>query len=218
MIENISILCSKIDNIILYKWQLFLLKATTIKCKINNLVSYYNTGADAIQKAPIVDFNTGIKCVRVGDFTNNREFEDWGYSDAKNDVFEQYKLKKGDILITRTASIGLVKYVNEDINSIYNNGIIRLRANDKIFPELLYMILTSDIFSNYIKGIEGGSSTRPNLKIKHVLDYEVKIPKPDEQKQINEYIKELFIYKNKLLQKKRILLKIKTHLLMKYFD
>ncbi len=38
------------------------------------VIASANTGGDAIQKVPIVDYDTGIKCARVGDITNAREY------------------------------------------------------------------------------------------------------------------------------------------------
>ena len=100
----------------------------------------------------------------MGDFTNDRPFQYWGYSKVNDKIFSQYKLKKGDILVTRTASIGLAKYILNDLDAVYNNGIIRIQSNNKVIPNILGLICQSDDFINYIKGVEAGSSTRPNLK------------------------------------------------------
>ena len=40
--------------------------------KLKDLIESSNTGLDAIKRAPIVDYNTGIKCLRIGDISNNR--------------------------------------------------------------------------------------------------------------------------------------------------
>ena len=70
-------------------------------------VSDANTGADAIKKAPIVDYDTGIKCVRVGDMTNSRRIDEWGFANVNEENFDKYQLKKEDIIVTRTATLGL---------------------------------------------------------------------------------------------------------------
>ena len=74
---------------------------------LEDVITQANTGADAIQKAPIVDEDTGIKCLRIGDITNHRQFEEWGYCKVTKKHFLQYQLKKGDILITRKSALGL---------------------------------------------------------------------------------------------------------------
>ena len=48
--------------------------------KLEDCVEKINTGADAIQRAPIVDYNTGIRCIRIGDMTNGRDYHGWGFT------------------------------------------------------------------------------------------------------------------------------------------
>ena len=199
------------------EWKSIISKVATHTYKLKDLISYSNTGADAIQKAPIVDYPTKNKCVRVGDFTNNRDHIDWGYCELSDDIFEQYRLRTGDVLITRTASIGLAKYISTDIDAVYNNGIIRLKSNEKILPLILYLICSTDDFIGYIKGIEAGSSTRPNMKMNFLLDYVTNIPNIDIQLKIinklDNYIKAKDVISSKILS----LSKIKKDYLKKYF-
>lgn len=153
--------------------------------KLKNLVLHSNTGADAIQKAPIVNYDTGIRCARVGDFSNNRDYHNWGFCKVDQDIYNQYKLIKDDIIVTRTASLGLCKIIESNINAVYNNGIIRLKCDkSKIIPKFLYYVMQSDKYFGYIQGIEGGSSTRPNMKINFLLDYSFELPKFDIQQHI----------------------------------
>lgn len=144
---------------------------------IGEIVKEMNTGGDAIQKTPIVEYNTGIKCIRVGDFTNNRAVNDWGFTNVNDDIYKQYKLNRGDILITRTASIGLVRYIFNDLNAVYNNGIIRLIINENVLPSLfVYCYLNSCLFSNHISKIIGETSVRPNMKINYVSKFKLLLP------------------------------------------
>ena len=66
---------------------------------IKDVTRESNTGGDAIKKTPMVDYNTGIKCVRVGDLANQRGFEGWGYSNVGKENFKKYQLKKNDIIV-----------------------------------------------------------------------------------------------------------------------
>lgn len=218
MIENYNKIKVKIDVLLELEWNNCVNQFETRKYKLKDLITFSNTGADAIQKAPIVEYETNCRCVRVGDFTNNRNYNDWSYCDVKPSIFKQYQLKKDDILITRTASIGLTKFIYEDINAVYNNGIIRIRANNKIQPVILYLICCSKDFENHIKGIEGASSTRPNMKINHLLDYDVKIPSISAQNLIYDKLEKLMSQKETIINKTNKLVKIKDILLNKYFN
>ena len=142
--------------------------------KIKDIINKANTGADAIQKAPIVEYDTGVRCIRVGDFTNHRSYYQWGYTKISNKDYELYKIQKNDILVTRTATLGLNVIIWNDINAVYNNGIIRLKIDkSKLNPLLLYRQLQTKDFYNYISKIESETSVRPNMKINYLLNYNI---------------------------------------------
>jgi len=138
-----------------------------------------NTGADAIKKAPIVEENTGLKCLRIGDVSNNKSFKDWGFTRAIDSVKEKFLLREGDIIIARTGNtIGVVKYINKNLPSLYNNGLIRLKIDRHNFdPLFIYYNLKTSNFRGFVYSISGGTSTQPNMKINHTLKYEIlKVP------------------------------------------
>lgn len=145
-----------------------------------------NTGADAIRRAPIVEYDTGIRCVRVGDLSNKRGVEGWGYCEVSDVDYEKFRLRKGDILVTRTGTIGLNTFINEDLVAVFNNGLIRLRINKDVSPLFIYQLLNQSEYYNYISKITGETSTRPNMKINYLLRY--KFVLPHEYNIINKFI------------------------------
>ena len=212
--ENYSRICFYQQGI----WDNFTKISNSKITKFRDCILKANTGADAIQKAPIVNYQTNCKCVRVGDFTNNRNYNDWSYCEIKDIDYKRYKLKKDDVLITRTASIGLTKFIFEDLNAVYNNGIIRITADkNKIKPIILYLICVSTNFINYIKENESGSSTRPNMKIDYVMKFKFNLPTIEEQNKIESNLLEIETYKSYLLKKINKLKELKNLLLQKYF-
>jgi type I restriction enzyme S subunit len=189
-IENLTIINEKLVN---YSNQLFSQSFSNKNdniVKLGIVVSHSNTGADAIQKAPIVDYDTGIKCARVGDFSNNRPISNWGYCKINEHDYKQYKLKQDDILITRTATLGLNKFIDEDSDAVYNNGLIRIKIDKtKALPRFIYKLINTKDYYDYIAGIEGGSSTRPNMKINFLLDYKFNLPTLEQQREYDEKYK-----------------------------
>lgn len=153
--------------------------------KVADITLTANTGADAIQKAPIVDFDTGVKCIRVGDMSNDRDIYQWGFTKVTDEDFKQYQLKKDDILVTRTATLGLNRLITSDLNAVYNNGLIRLTVDKtKIYPLFLYRQFQTQDFFNFISRIESETSVRPNMKINYLLSYEFKCPNIDKQENL----------------------------------
>ena len=159
---------------------------------LKELVSSANTGADAIKRAPIVEENTGLRCIRIGDISNNRPFNEWGFTRAEDTVISKFLLKKDDILVARTGNtIGVVKYIDKDLKSLFNNGLIRLKVNSNSYPKYIYYNLISNKFKQYIHGISAGTSTQPNMKINHMLDYKVMDIPYNEQKEIADILSSL---------------------------
>lgn len=145
--------------------------------KLGDVISSANTGGDAIQKVPIVDYDTGIKCARVGDITNSREYASWAFCNATKSVYENYRLQAGDILVTRTATLGITQYIAKDISAVYNNGLIRLKVDfSKVCPLYVYWAINTSNFLNYISQMNSATSVRPNMKIDYLLDYQLFVP------------------------------------------
>lgn len=70
--------------------------------KVGETIISSNTGLDAIKRAPIVDYNSGIKCLRIQDISQNKNFEDWGYCLVEEKNFKKFQLVKGDIIVAIT--------------------------------------------------------------------------------------------------------------------
>lgn len=170
-----------------------------LSLNLGDVVSDANTGADAIKKAPIVDYDTGIKCVRVGDMTNSRRIDEWGFANVNEENFDKYQLKKEDIIVTRTATLGLNYFITEDLDAVYNNGLIRIKINkNKALPLFIYYYLNTSDYNHYIDCIEGESSTRPNMKINYLLKYPIICPPLKIQKEFIDLIDSLFWMKENI--------------------
>ncbi len=146
----------------------------TSKLSLEACVSSANTGLDAIKRAPIVEHDTGIKCLRIQDVSQSKDFKNWGFTEVTPENFAKFQLKKGDILIARTGgSIGVNRYILEDLQAVYNNGLIRIRVDiEKYYPRFVYYLLRTDSFKQHINAIAFSTAAQPNMKIKDFLRFE----------------------------------------------
>ena len=142
---------------------------------LKETIKLANTGLDAIKKAPIVDKNTGIKCLRIGDISNKKLYSEWGNTEVSKENYEKFKLSKGDILIARTGNtIGCNIYIENECPAVFNNGLIRLKINEKIADsQFIYYTLQLKKYTEYINGIAFGTSTQPNMKINDLLQFKI---------------------------------------------
>lgn len=96
------------------------------------------------------------------------------------------KLQAEDILFSGVATIGRVFYIDkEPKNWNVNESIFTLRANkDKIYPSILYNLLLSKDFQDYsISHAQG--SVQKGVRISDLKEYEIALPKIEDQKNIN---------------------------------
>ena len=156
------------------------------ECKLGDVVESANTGLDAIKRAPIVEYDTGIKCLRIQDVSQSKKYNDWGFTKIEERNFNKFQLKKNDIFIARTgASIGVNKFVKEDTNAVFNNGLIRVRVNVNLSdPKYIFYNVCSKYYREYIESISGGTSTQPNMQINALLRFEIFLPPLPEQRVI----------------------------------
>lgn len=161
--------------------------------KLNDIITRSNTGLDAIRRAPIVERETGIKCIRITDISQKKSFDDWGNTEVLESDFDKFQLKKEDILIARTgATIGVNRIINEDLKAVYNNGLIRIQINKKIAnPRFVYYSLNTNEYWGRINAVSSGTVAQPNMKMKDLLDYELNIPSIDIQNKIVKVLKNI---------------------------
>lgn len=163
------------------------------KLPLNTCIASANTGLDAIKRAPIVEENTGIRCIRIQDISQVKNFENWGFTDVTPANFKKFQLKKDDILIARTGgSIGVNRYIDEDLQSVYNNGLIRIRVDtEKYDPKFVFYLLQTESFKQHINAIAFSTAAQPNMKIRDFLRFEFLDITLEEQKLIAQYLTSL---------------------------
>ncbi|MFM7019080.1 restriction endonuclease subunit S [Flavobacterium sp.] len=176
-----------------------------------------NTGLDAIKRAPIVNEDTGIKCLRIQDVSRDANVNDWGFTKVENHNFIKFQLKKNDILIARTgATVGGNIFIRKDLNAVFNNGLIRVRANSKIVhPNILQIFFRTKEFVEHINSIAFGTSTQPNIQIGELLSFQVSFPSIEVQAGFKEYLIKVDNYKYELMEQINLLEKLKDSLLSK---
>jgi len=85
------------------------------------------------------------------------------------------KLSKGDVLVSRNASLGKITLVNKDFNGILNGGIsyLKFKEYEKYYTFAFFLL---DYGTDYLTVLTSGGGTQKNAKRQNLLD--VKIPFP----------------------------------------
>lgn len=160
---------------------------------ISETIISNNTGLDAITRAPIVDYETKVRCLRIQNVSHDEPFEMWGYTEVSEQNYKNFQLQKDDIIISRTGgSIGTLMYIDKDYKSVYNNGLICLKIDKERYnPRYIYYCLKLDGFKKHIQKCSLGNSTQENIRMNDMLEYMIPDIKLTIQNQIVEVLKDL---------------------------
>jgi type I restriction enzyme S subunit len=63
------------------------------KAKLADVILKANTGADAIKRASIVSYDSGIRCLRIQDISQKKKFVDWGFCKVNDEDRSKFLLK-----------------------------------------------------------------------------------------------------------------------------
>ena len=185
---------------------------------LEDAVKKIGTGADAIQRAPIVEYDTGIRCIRVGDMTNSRNRYEWGFTEMTEKDFDNYKLDIGDIVVTRTAVNGLSYMIEDDMKVVCNNGLIRMKVNEKYNPMFIYLYLKTKDFNEYVHRIDGETTDRPNMKVNYFTSYKIMKISKEEQDEICNRLLPLRNKQKQIIEENNTLTQLRDTLLPKLMN
>lgn len=112
---------------------------------------------------------------------------------------EQFKIKDGDLLITRTGSIGkMARYAGDEV-AIPSAYLIRFRFIKEVMTDYIYYCLTSPLLQTEM-GLSSTAITQPNLNAKKIRALKVPNITLEEQQEIVNQIESLFAKAKKIEQ------------------
>ena len=141
------------------------------------------------------EFDGANKYIRITDIDDStHEFlqTDLTSPDTVIEQADNYKLDEGDILFARTgASVGKTYIYKQSDGLVYYAGfLIRARINKKYDPEFIFQNTLTPDYDKYIR-ITSQRSGQPGVNAQEYADYELMIPRIDEQKRIGEFLRNL---------------------------
>ncbi|HQK54893.1 MAG TPA: restriction endonuclease subunit S, partial [Sedimentibacter sp.] len=102
--------------------------------------------------------------------------------------WRHFRLDKGDILISSSASTGIVAIVDEDtVGSVPYTGLIRFKPSSKLLGKYLILFISSDCYLEQIN-IQKTGSTIQHYGPTHLGKVKLLLPPISEQFEIAAYI------------------------------
>lgn len=142
---------------------------------ISQLVNYEGVG-EQINVDEYLNFNSNYTLVTISnmgeciiDETQGERISPFIYNDSTK------KLSKGDVLVSRNASLGKITLVNKDFNAILNGGISYLKfKEEKKYYAFAFFLL--DYGADYLTVLTSGGGTQKNAKRQNLLDLKIPFP------------------------------------------
>lgn len=159
--------------------------------KLEEICKSFEYGLNAAAK----EYDGENKYIRITDIDDNsHEFiqDDVTSPDIDLTNSENYQLKYGDVLFTRTgASVGKTYIYKESDGLVYYAGfLIRGRVKSNYSPEFIFQNTLTDDYDKFIR-ITSQRSGQPGVNAQEYASYEISVPKFEEQQKIGAYFSTL---------------------------
>ncbi|WP_447956774.1 restriction endonuclease subunit S [Vreelandella sp. EE7] len=138
---------------------------------------------------------SGIPTIRTTDMDNGvvRVTPETPKVEVTSEKLNQFKLQLGDLLITRTGSIGVMALFDGDYTAIPSAYLIRFRLKSSANKRFIYYALTSPEGQRKM-GLSSTAITQPNINAKSIRALNFVLPSFDEQTEIVRRVDQLFAY------------------------
>ena len=154
------------------------------------------------------------------DLTRNPSY--WTNIDSK---IEKFLLKKGDIVLTLTGTVGKTDYgynveIDKDDKFLLNQRLVRLRAKQDLSDSkfIQYRISTDKFFYHFFYSSKGGTGNQSNVSIEDLKLLELNFPSKEEQTKIAAFLSAVDEKITQLTQKHQLLSQYKQGMMQKLFS
>jgi len=154
------------------------------------------------------------------DLTRNPSY--WTNIDSK---IEKFLLKKGDIVLTLTGTVGKTDYgynveIDKDDKFLLNQRLVRLRAKQDLSDSkfIQYRISTDKFFYHFFYSSKGGTGNQSNVSIEDLKLLELNFPSKEEQTKIASFLSAVDEKISQLTKKHELLSQYKQGMMQKLFS
>jgi type I restriction enzyme S subunit len=144
--------------------------------------------------------NPGVPTIRTTDMTRDGRIEitkDTPKVIVPQDKVEHFRVQKGDLLVTRTGSIGVMAVFEDDYLAIPSAYLIRFRFSPQVLSRYVFYCLMAPAGQERL-GLSTTAITQPNVNAEAIKRIKVQFPSIDEQHEIVRRVEALFAYANRL--------------------
>lgn len=143
--------------------------------------------------------NHGLRIVRVSDLSSDsikNDVEKVYIDELKAKVYDKYKLRKGNIIITTVGSkpemtesaVGRGIFVNNENEGLLNQNMLKFENIKNIDNGFVIGLINTKRYQQHMKNIARGNANQANITVVDLLQYEISIPTLPEQQKIASFL------------------------------
>ena len=128
----------------------------------------------------------GVPTIRTTDMTDDGRIEvtdETPRVDVTSDKLDKFRVRKGDLLVTRTGSIGVMAVFDEDYLAIPSAYLIRFRFSKRVLPRYVFWCLMAPLGQERL-GLSATAVTQSNINAEAIKRIEIRLPPLPEQQEI----------------------------------
>jgi len=142
----------------------------------------------------------GIPTVRTTDMTKDGRIEITVETPrvlVSEEKLEHFRAQKGDLLITRTGSIGVMAVFDQEIPVMPSAYLIRFRFSERILPRYIFYCLMSPLGQASL-GLSTTAVAQPNINAEAIKSIALSLPSIPEQQEIVRRVETLFAFADRI--------------------
>ncbi|WP_118831871.1 restriction endonuclease subunit S [Salinibacter ruber] len=137
----------------------------------------------------------GTPTIRTTDMTERGEInlQDPPRIDVEEEELAKHRVLEGDLLVTRSGSIGTMAVFRHDYEAIPSAYLIRFRFPSQVIPEFVRAYLNST-YGQDLLGLSENSTAQPNVNGTSIKEMQFPLPSVEEQQRIVDTIDHLLSF------------------------
>jgi type I restriction enzyme S subunit len=173
--------------------------------------------------------DNGVRIIRVSDLSSDsikNDVEKVYIDEIKSKIYDKYKLRKGNIVITTVGSkpemlesaVGRGIFICNENEGLLNQNMLKFENIKNVDNGFIIGLINTKRYQHYMKSIARGNANQANITVVDLLQYEISYPPLPEQQKIASFLSAVDEKIQQLSRKKELLEQYKKGIMQQLFS
>ena len=173
--------------------------------------------------------DNGVRIIRVSDLSSDslkNDVEKVYIDEIKSKIYDKYKLRKGNIVITTVGSkpemlesaVGRGIFINNENEGLLNQNMLKFENIKNVDNGFIIGLINTKRYQHYMKSIARGNANQANITVVDLLQYEISYPPLPEQQKVASFLSAVDEKIQQLSRKKELLEQYKKGVMQQLFS